>query len=208
MNISEAIDMLQESELKQLKIKENKKAVMGFINMGVLELHKRFVLWQSEAIITMVAGVTEYKLDGTDTNVAIDLSDHQFLHLDEAYDDDGESMSINDESDVMGIATPRWNVVEIPPDGITDGVELDLIYRAAPNFHVHEKEIIPLPPQMFEALFLYVGFRAHSGTKNNPQTENNQHYKKFDTSCNRIKIEGLYTEDSLNSSKFRDSNFV
>jgi hypothetical protein len=205
MNISEAVDLLAESELKQLKVKENKKAVMGFINFGILELYKRFVLWQGEAILTMADGVTEYKLDGIDANVSIDLSDNTFLHLDEVYDEDGESLSINDESDPMGVATPRWNVVEIPPVGLTVGAELSLIYRAAPKFLTHEKQEIPLPPQMFEALFLYVGFRGHSGVKNNPQTENNQHYKKFERSCDRVKYEGLFTEDSLNSSKFADN---
>ncbi len=208
MNVSKAIDLLRESELKQLKVKDDKQAVLGFIDLAVLEIYKRFVLWHAEATITMADGVTEYTLDGTDTNVTIDLSDHEFLHLDECYDDDGENMSINDESDPLGVATPRWNVVEIPPVGITDGVELALIYRAAPVFLLHEKQEIPIPPQFFEALFLYVGFRAHSGTKNTKDTENNQHYKKFENSCARVKLEGLFTEDSLNSSKFDDRGFV
>lgn len=209
MNVSEAIDLLRESELKQLKMKDDKVAIRGAINMGILEIHKRFVLWQAEALITMADGVFEYALDGTDTNVTIDLSDHQFLHLDEVFDDDGENMSINDESDPLGVATPRWNVVEIPPVGITAGVELSLIYRAAPKFLTHEKQEIPLPPQFFEALFHYVGFRGHAGTKGTEQnTENNTHYKRFERSCDRVKLEGLYTEDSLNSSKFDDRGFV
>jgi hypothetical protein len=210
MIASEAIDIVAESELKQLKVKDDKKAILGFLNLGILEIYKRFVLWQAEAIITMVAGVYEYKLDGTDPNVAIDLSDHLFLHLDEVYDDDGTSMSINDESDPMGVATPRWNVVEIPPIGITAGVELSLIYRAAPKFLLHEKQDIPVPPQLWEALFHYVGYRGHAGTKgqDNQTTENNAHYKRFEASCNRVKVEGLFTEDSLNSNKFDNSCFV
>lgn len=207
MNISEAIDLLRESELKQLKVKDDKKAVLGFINMGILEIYKRFVLWQAEAVITMADGVYEYKLDGTDVNVTIDLSDHTFLQLDEVYDDDGESMSINDESDPMGVATPRWNVVEIPPIGITVGVELSLIYRASPIFLIHEKQDIPLPPQFLEALFHYVGYRGHGSVKSNERNDaaNNTHYKRFERSCERIKLEGLYTEDSMNSSKFDDN---
>lgn len=210
MNISTAIDLLKESELKQLKVKDDKKAIIGFLNMGILEIHKRFVLWQAEALLTMVADTYEYTLDGTDPNVAMSLADHDFLQVDEVYDDDGESLSINDESDPMGVATPRWNVIEIPPIGLTVNAELSLIYRASPKFLVHEKQEIPLPPQFFEALFHYVGYRGHGSVKSNERNDgaNNTHYKRFENSCARVKLEGLYTEDSLNSSKFEDRGFV
>jgi hypothetical protein len=211
MNVSEAIDLLKESELKQLKTKDDKPAIRGMINMGILEIHKRFVLWQSEAILTMVDAVTEYKMDGTDANVTMNLTDHDFLHLDEAFDDDGESLSINDESDPMGIATPKWNLVEVPPIGITPGAEISLIYRASPKFLTHEKQQIPLPPQLMEALFHYVGYRGHAGVKGGGernQNENSTHYKRFEMSCQRVKTEGLYTEDSLNSRKFENRGFV
>jgi hypothetical protein len=210
MIVSEAIDLLQESELKQLKVKDNKVAILGYINMGILELYKRFVLWQAEAVLTMTTDKYLYSLDGTDPDVAMDLSDHYFLQVDEVWDEDGDGLSINDESDPLGVATPKFNQIEIPPIGWTLDAQLSMVYRAAPKFLAHEKEEVPLPPQFFEALFHYVGFRGHAGVKDVDPNRNNSnpHYKRFERSCDRIKMEGLYTEDSLNSSKFENRGFV
>lgn len=209
MNASEAIELVKESELKQLSVKNDKKVILGFLNMGILEIHKRFVLWQAEATITMATGVTSYKLDGTDPNVTIDLSDHELLMVDEAFDYDGEPLSINDENDELSLATPQYNVIEMRPDSVTDAVTISLIYRGAPKFLTHEKAIIPLPPQFYEALFHYVGFRGHGSQKTGEaQLADNTHYKRFDNSCKRIKFEGLYTEDSMESTKFDDRGFV
>lgn len=208
MNVSEAIDLLKESELKQLSVKDNKPAVLGYINLGILEIYKRFVLWQGEALITLATGVTTYKLDGNDPNVTIDLSDHEMLVIDEAYDYDGEQMNINEENDLLAIATPQYNVVEVPLASVTPPATISIIYRAAPKFLTHEKADIPLAPQFYEPLFHYCGFRGHGSVKGDLKTENNTHYMRFDAACERVKTEGLYTEDSLNSTKFYDRGFA
>ena len=206
MNVGEAIDMVQEAELKQLAVKDDKVAIRGFINLGVLEIHKRFVLWQAEAVINMVDGVNSYTLDGTDPNVTMDLTDHDLLMIDEVYDYDGQLMTINEENDPFGVATPRYNVLEVPEE--TDGQQLSVIYRGSPKFLTHEKAEIQLPPQFYEALFNYIGYRGHGSLKGDIKSENNTHYMRFEQSCDRIKMEGLYTEDSLHSTKFEDRGFV
>ena len=206
MNVGEAIDMVQEAELKQLAVKDDKVAIRGFINLGVLEIHKRFVLWQAEAVINMVDGVNSYTLDGTDPNVTMDLTDHDLLMIDEVYDYDGQLMTINEENDPFGVATPRYNILEVPEE--TDGQQLSVIYRGSPKFLTHEKAEIQLPPQFYEALFNYIGYRGHGSLKGDIKSENNTHYMRFEQSCDRIKMEGLYTEDSLHSTKFEDRGFV
>lgn len=208
MNVSEAIEILKNSELKQLSMKDDKIAVLGYINLGILEIYKRFVMWQAEALITLATDVTTYKLDGTDVNVTMDLSDHELLVIDEAYDYDGEEMNINEEHDQLAIATPQYNVIEVPLVSVTPPATISIIYRASPKFLTHEKADIPLPPQFYEALFHYCGFRGHGSIKGNVKDQNNVHYMRFDAACERIKTEGLYTEDSLESTKFDDRGFV
>jgi hypothetical protein len=118
-------------------------------------------------------------------------------------------MSINNENEPLSLATPQYNVIEMQEDAVTDGVDISIIYRAAPAFMTHEKAIIPLPPQFYEALFHYVGFRGHGSQKTGEaQLADNTHYKRFEASCNRVKFEGLYTEDSMESTKFEDRGFV
>ena len=207
MNVSEAIELLKETELKQLKIKDDKPAVLGFINMGVLELHKRFVLWQAEAVITTVIGTSEYLLDGLDANVSIDLTLHNLLKIDEAFNSLGEEISVEDESAEDGIVSPRHGVIKtVTPPIVVENITLT--YRASPKFMLHEKAEIPLAPQFLDALFCYVGYRGHGGVKTDIKSENNTHYMRFINSCKQIKTDGLYTPDSLNSTEFEDRGFV
>ena len=214
MIISEAIDLLQETELKQLKLKVDKAVVTGFLNSAILAIYKRFNLWEAEASITIAAATTLYDLDGVDANVTIDLSDHQFLFTeevwliaDETYEED-EKLTINDRRAINGVHTPKFNRIRISNHDdtvlLTDRV-LKVIYRGAPLSLTNEKAVIPLPPQFQEPLFHYVGFRAHGSVKGDEKSENNTHFRRFEKSCDRIVFDGLYNQDSMTSVKFDDS---
>ena len=206
MDVSTAIDLLSNAELKQLAIKDDKVAILGYINSGILEIYKRFNLWEDEAIINMVLGILIYDLDGVDVNVTIDLSDHEFLMIEEIYDQAGLLLTLNDQMDTFGASTPKYNRIELFKE--TAGETFSVIYRAAPLFLTHEKATIPLPPQFNEALFHYVGYRAHGAVKGDIKSENNTHYLRFEQSCTRIKKEGLFNQDDLVSYKFEDRGFV
>lgn len=206
MLISDAIALLKSAELKQLSVKNNDKAIMGFINFGILELYKRFNLWEKEFLITQVTDVLIYDLDGTDLNVTMDLTDHQFMMVERMFDEDDFQMVLNDDTDKESIITPRYNQVEFTKT--LDDTEISGIYRAAPVFLDNEKDTIPLPPQFFEALFHYVGYRGHGSVKGDIKSENNSHYMRFEKSCDRVKYDGLFIQDDLVSSKFVDRGFV
>lgn len=206
MDVTTAINLLREAELKQLSVKDDKETVLGYINMGILEIHKRFVLWQEEAKITMIEGVTKYKLDGQDPNVGIDLTNHDILMIEELYGPDGFPVALNDEDDPDGVWTPQPHVIEILVPIITG--DTSVIYRASPKFLEHETQDIPLPPQFLEALFNYVGYRGHGSVKGDIKSENNTHYMRFEQSCDRIKLEGLVAADDMNSKKFEERGFV
>ena len=202
MIVSDAIDLLKTSELKQVSAKTDKPTIIGFINLAVLEIYKRFNLWESEAVVTMATDVLLYKLDGVDTNVAIDLSDHQLLMIEEVYDELGEKLALNDEQDPYSVSTPQYHQLEIQE--AVDGQTMGIIYRAAPKFLTNEKQEIPIPPQFLEALFHYVGFKGHGGVKAEG-AGSNTYYKLFENSLKMVKEEGLYAQDDLNSHKFENN---
>lgn len=212
MIVSQAIALLVETELKQLKVKTDKTAIRGFINSAIIELHKRFRLWEVRAIITMVEGTTLYTMVEADSNVAIDLSDHEFLMIEEVWlisDDvqiDDTQLTLNHLHDPTGVSIPKFNQVEVHT--VLDARELRVIYRATSLPLTNEKAEIPLPPIYQEALFHYVGYRAHGGNKGGIKDENNTHYQRFTASCNRIKTDGLYNQEDLESDKFEIRGFV
>ena len=205
MNVSEAIDILTEAELKQLAVKSDKNAVIGFINLGILELHKRFELLEDYAEVTIADAVTTYTLDGSDPNVSIDLSDKQLVLVSRITDMDNVSLFDTTLPKSEKVKLPSYNKLILKD--LTAGDVLDVTFRAAPKFLVHEKEEIPLPPQFFEALFNYVGYRGHSSVKGDIKSENNTHYQRFEKSCGNIEGHDLGVYENLESDKFSERGF-
>jgi hypothetical protein len=202
MLASEAITNLSNTELKQLAVKSDNAAVLGYLNEAIKELHKVFNIWQDEAIITHVTAVTLYKLDGIDANVSIDLSDKIVLLISEAYDYEGGVLSLNDEDDVYGAVTPKYNWIEFPLDGLAPTEEFSVIFRASPIAMTAVTDTIDLPPVLEEAMYFYTGFRAHVSQKGTKETENQAHYDRYKDSVNRVAKLGLIVAESTVAHKF------
>jgi len=205
MLASEAITELQATELKQLKVGTDTASVLIYLNQAIKELHKEFNIWQDEAVITHADAVTLYKLDGVDVNVTIDLSDKQLLLISEAFDNDGDTLSLNDEDDENGAVTPKYNWVEFPLAGLAVGEEFPIIFRAAPLAMVADTETIDLPPVLEEAMYFYAGFRAHVSQKGNKELENGTHYERYLQSIARVTSKGLIVAESTVGHKFYQS---
>ncbi len=209
MKVQKAINDLKVGELEQTAAKDDQAAILSYINQGVLELHKRFDLWKESFTITLVTDLLDYKLDGTDANVLIDLTDHQLLIVTELYNSD------MDEIHPSYLTGPRWvkndhlQFLTIADDEFFEGADvLTGHYRAAPVDLKDEKETISLPPQFQEALYHYVGYRAHTAMVSEIQAEHTTHYDRFDKSCGRVIFQGLDKEPDLFSNKFADRGFV
>jgi hypothetical protein len=205
MLASEVIALAKASELKQLAVKSDDTAILGFINLGILELYKKFPLKQEEAIITLSPGKATYTLDGTDADVSMGSADN-FLVVSEAYDEDGEIIVINDENDPLGVLTPSYNTVEIPT--LAGGEKIALIYRSAPAFITQTTDTLDLPYQLLEALLHYIGYRGHSTVTADVKAENNTHYIRFIKSCDDVLTQGLILPDDMESYTFEQRGFV
>jgi len=209
MTAQEVIDLAKNAELKQLAVKDDDLAVLGYLNLGLLELYKRFPLEEAEAMITLRDGKTAYKLDGTDADVAIDAN-KELLMIAGAYELDDKGLPIpvviNDEDNMLSINTPSYNVVEIP--AVAAGVLISVIYRVTPKFLTALTDVVPIPPQLLEALLNYIGYRGHGSINGELKTENQSHYVRFENSCKRVVLDGLITTDDLISKKFHNRGFV
>ena len=205
MLVSDILNLAKKSELRQLAVKDDDAAVVGFINLGVLELYKRFPLMQDEAIITLQDGKSLYKLDGTDTNVSMGITKN-FLIVSDCYDEQGDQVMVNDERDPLGIMTPSFNTVEVP--NVAQDERLSVIYRVAPDFIKRTTDTVDLPPQLLEALLHYIGYRGHATISSDVKEENNTHYIRFTNSCERVQTLGLITADDLESYTFDIRGFA
>lgn len=205
MLVSDVINLAKTSELKQLAIRNDTSAILGFINLGMLELYKRFPLKQEEAIITMRDGKSEYFLNGSDSDVEMN-SFTNFLIVSECWDEAGNKLTLNDENDPLAIMTPSYNSVEVP--NVANGEKLSIIYRTSVDFATALDDDLLLPPQLLEALLYYIGFKGHSSITADVKAENNSYFIRFEQSCNRVLQTGLILPDDMESTMFETRGFV
>jgi len=185
--------------------KDDIDAVVGFINLGLIELYKRFPISTKEYIITIVNGVATYTMPD------------DFMWIVDAYGElrtssnltEVNRLPINEEDNEFSVNTVGWNMVQIPT--ATGGEHISLIYVAQPVKVTAAtlNDQLPLPEQMMEALLNYIGYRGHGSVDGKINTESNTHYQRFEASVARVQLEGMFTPESLSMvNRIRDKGFV
>ena len=204
MIAQDVINFAVNAELKQLAVKNDIQAILGFINLGILELYKKFPLEEAEAILWLTDGKAEYRLDGTDEDVEID-KDKELLLIFNVYDEDGEVVPLN-TNELYGVNTPAYNVIEVP--SIHQDEYLSVIYRVTPKFLTSITDTLPLPPQLLEPLLKYIAYKGYGSVNGGLNQETQSHYVRFEDSCNKILLEGLIQPESIDETKFEQRGFV
>jgi len=193
MNLQDVVNLAKSGELSNLAVKDDTDTILGYMNLGLIELYKRFPIRTSEFILELRA----------DTDLYVMPSD--FMWMVAAYDEVSASstdtvavLPINVEDNPLSINTVTWNTIQVPVT--TDGAYISIIYVASPPVFTNLDlgKDLPIPVQMVEALLHYIGYRAHGAMDGNIQAENNTHYQRFEASCKRIQMASMFTTDDLN----------
>lgn len=192
MTLQDVLDLAKNGELSNLAVKDDIDAVVGYLNLGIIELYKRFPIATKEYIIELDDGVELYKMPS------------DFMWLVAAYGEVPEDSTattlpipVNEEDNPLSVNTVSWDTLQVPL--AQTGAYISIIYVSSPPVFTSNDlaEEVPLPLQMIEALLHYTGYRAHGAMNGEVQAENNTHYQRFELSCQRIKTEGMFTSDDL-----------
>ena len=219
MTVEDIVEYTKYSELAQLGVikrltdpateEDALKQIVSYINLGLIELYKRFSLRVEETVVTLDEGQTIYTLSSANiyhisNNPTGYLSDlpGDFNHVMACYNEAGHSYSINQEDDSLSVLTPSWNTIQVPNPITNEG--LFVIYSSGPDKLSWITDVqttyaldVPLPPMLLEALGHYIGYRGHGATNGSIQAENNTHYMRFDKSCKMAKEIGVVAPDTL-----------
>lgn len=216
MTLQQVIDLAKNGELKNNSLKDDTAAIVGFINLGLLELYKRFLLDTEEIIVTMGQ-------DGTVSNPYIKINDttyqmpSNFLYLVGAYDEVPKDslvrvapIQINNENNILGVNMISWNKLQIP--FFVADANISLIYAPTPRYFttLELNEELPMPVQLVESLLAYIGYRAFASISPNPQGDvGNSYYTRFEASCEIVKQFGIYTAEDMDmKNKFNMRGFA
>jgi len=215
MTIQQLIDMAKQGELKNLAVANDTNAILGFLNLGLIELYKRFPIDLNEVVITLGE---DGDVDNPYTLISDELYEmpSDFMWLTSAYGEAPEysnetvvDLPVNEEDDPLSVNMVSWNTLQIPLT--TDGAYVGVIYTASPAVYTDTDlaETLPIPPQMVEALLHYIGYRAHNAVTGEISSENTTHYTRFEASCSRIEQKGMITVDDISmDSRVSDRGFV
>jgi len=191
MTVQQVIDLAAQGELKNLAVKTDTNTILGYINLGMIEMYKRFPLMVSEYMVELVEGVEMYTMPSDFLWIVAAYGEVQ----DSAYVD-VIALPINEEDNPLSLNTVSYNTVQIPL--ATDNAYVSIIYRAGPEYIVMDElgSPIKLPPQMLEPLLHYIGYRGHLSvtTTTNEQAT---HYSLFEQACARIEAAGMFTSDDV-----------
>jgi len=210
MQVSELTTIMKTGDLKKLFLKNSDPDTLAFINSGILELYKKFPLWRDSVDITPVAGTKDYKFNGEDPNVPLNLDDAQLMLIEEvtATDIEDEEFTFvpTNSTRPKNFSTPVYNVLRIHSD--YEPYSLSVEVRLAPVSLTRTNDDIPLPPQLIEPLLLYAAYKAHSSVSANVKDENNTYYIRFTKSISDIVLSGQYPLDPLDVSLLAARGFL
>lgn len=206
MLIKEAIEMLRDSVLRHVKVGEDDNAVIGFINLGILELHKRFRMSFDEAVITPVIGKRVYTLDGADPDVSIDLARKELLVIETIVDSDYEEVPLNVLIDPKSAKTLSFNTIRLAEEA--DSTSYTVTFRTAPEFSVLRDYALPISSAFIEPLFHYVGYQAFLSVQGEENTQHSLHKKRFEESLQRVAALGLYQQSDMRTDRLEERTFT
>jgi len=240
MKLQDIFDQLQYGELSHLSLgaldtPERQKQAIAHINMGLLELHKRFWLISKNLIIYLYPHMREYLIDYRHliTN-QIKPEPYQYilesvhapfkddlLKIESIFDNKGKELPLNNvtlteankeelSTEVSSFFTPQYNILRVPIDYVGDVVIVQ--YRANhPKLSLEcepeETEVI-LPPLFLEPLLLYVGHRASRILNSDTNQESNNYLQQFELSCKNIRDWGYEIKVHNTNIKLDNSGWV
>jgi len=237
MRLQEIFDHLNYGELSQLSIggndqgvldASNQAAVINHINLGLIELYKRFDIRIKEVTVQTLSYLNEYRLDsryavtnphGTDDTAypkyIIDTPFYPFtddvLVIEEVIDESEIIYSVNDETDCDTILVTDYNMINVANPGLE--AALFVHYRAAPEklnpnlTDNYSDVIVPLTDQYLEPLLNYVAYRSFAAfNMNNPEAVS--YYAKFEASCQLLRQESLRHKVIRTNGKLSNNGWV
>lgn len=193
MLLSEFKEYLAYGELAHLAIgdlasNDNQvNRIISAINLGLIELYKRFPIKLAEEEIILEDSVYEYTLPA------------DLVKIEAVYGTDGVELPLNDYNNTLSVFTTNYNVLKHPYPVADEVITIE--YRTtAPKLALdaEDSEEIEIPPQFTEALINYVAYRMFAAINMN-SAEAVNYYAKFEAACALINNLGLWD-------KFSDTN--
>jgi hypothetical protein len=238
MKLSSIFEQLSYGELSQLAIggaetsgivlSSDYPKLITHINLGLLELYKRFDLSRKEVFVQQYDEINLYYLDSrfavTNTespepikyiqdSVYRPFTDN-VLRIEKVINECGSELYVNDDSKYWTVYTPDYNSIQVPwPDANN---AMCITYRASPDVIpvvdvVPSEQEVNIPLSHLEPLLLYVAsriFASKPALNNESNSKGMEYMSKYELSCKRIEDLNLVQNNNTTNMKLQNAGWV
>ena len=223
MKVSQFLSLVRDSELSNLSSNSfTDGRLISFMNLGIIELSKRFRLATKVETIQTSMYTYIYTLRNSDVINILDIIDStgkslipQKLSDSENYD--YKLMSSNsfllkrkfDYVDSITYTTNRGgdkieNLQDVPaPDH-----SLVVVYSAIADLVMDEEDDLPIPELFIEALMSYVGYKAYRTLGANGQSDSSEKWKVFEYCCSLVTNSSYAGNDTILGNSVQSKGFI
>lgn len=242
MTLKQIFDLLSQGELSQIHLggtqgidESNWEMVLGAVNLGLTELHKRFPLRREQVVLQMQEGQLRYTLDvkhavsnrenPTVTKYLIDSAANPFigrvLKIYKVFDASGCELKLNRVGDAFDqahstVRTPSYNTLILPTMLPVQALTVEylgnhpLLVKEQGYFNL-EDVAVELPDTHLTALLYFVASRLFNPTGLSGNTafhEGNNYEAKFEAECMRLENDGYENSEQEENSRLRRNGWV
>lgn len=187
-------DRLQSADSNIKSAAENQ--LISYINLGLLELYKRFLIEVKAEVIKTHPLIKVYT-----------LREPKMARVLDVYNSLGERLkfptTVNIE--VCDIKELGYQVYMLtnPQDE-----ELVFTYQSLHPTITNKSDLVTLPEVFLEALLNYVGSKAYASVGNAKQQDQVVYINKFEASCESLKLDGFFKGADILSKSTQERGFV
>ena len=242
MTLKQIFDLLSQGELSQIHLggtqgidESNWERVLGAVNLGLTELHKRFPLRREQVVLQMQEGQLRYTLDvkhavsnrenPTVTKYLIDSAANPFigrvLKIYKVFDASGCELKLNRVGDAFDqahstVRTPSYNTLILPTMLPVQALTVEylgnhpLLVKEQGYFNL-EDVAVELPDTHLTALLYFVASRLFNPTGLSGNTafhEGNNYEAKFEAECMRLENDGYENAEQEENSRLHRNGWV
>lgn len=222
MKVSQFISTVRDNELSNISATGfTDQRIINSINLGIIELSKRFRLATKVESIRTSPYTHMYSLRNTDVINILEIYDSNGKTLvpqqvldDEDYDYrllSSNSFLLKRKIDyTAGITYTKYRANEVVENlqkiAVPD-FELMVVYSAVADPIETVEDTLTIPVLFVDALMAYVGYKAASTLGANATTDNNNTWKRFEYCCSLISNSSYASDDTIVLNSIQSKGF-
>ena len=222
MKVSQFLSFVRDSELSNLSSNAfTDDRLISFMNLGIIELSKRFRLATKVETIQTSMYTHIYTLRHSDVINILDIIDSTGKSLIPQRTSDSDSYDYKLMSNNSFLLKRKFDYVESITHTPVKGGELEdlqevqapdlslvVVYSAIADLVTDKEDDLPIPELFIEALMSYVGYKSYRTLGANGQNDSSEKWKVFEYCCSLVTNSSFAGNDTILGKSVQSKGFV